>query len=81
MFFAGNYHASQGKYTVTEGFIETVVPLAQNAPFAQSLDFNGAVRWTDYSTSGDVVTWKAGALVVLEINLLGDLLRDVIHRA
>ncbi len=59
-FFAGNWHASKGKFDVTEGFLETVVPLAQNAPFAQSLDFNGAVRWTDYSTSGDVVTWKVG---------------------
>lgn len=60
VFFAGNYHASKGDYNVTEGFVETVVPLAADAPFVQSLDFNGAVRWTDYSTSGDVVTWKAG---------------------
>lgn len=59
-FFAGNYHASRGKYDVTEGFLETVVPLAKDMPFAQSLDFNGAVRYTDYSTSGNVVTWKAG---------------------
>lgn len=61
VFFAGNYHASHGEYHVTEGFIETVVPLASDAPFAQSLDLNGAARWTDYSTSGDVVTWKVGA--------------------
>lgn len=60
-FFAGNYHATQGKYNVTEGFLETVVPLLADKPFAQMLDFNGAVRWTDYSTSGEVVTWKAGA--------------------
>ncbi|HWV35325.1 MAG TPA: TonB-dependent receptor, partial [Thermomicrobiales bacterium] len=59
-FFAGNYHASHGKYDVTEGFIETLVPLAKDLPFARSLDFNGAVRYTEYSTSGDVVTWKAG---------------------
>jgi iron complex outermembrane receptor protein len=60
-FFAGNWHASHGKYNVTEAFVETVIPLLKDAPFAQMLDFNGAVRWTDYSTSGDVVTWKAGA--------------------
>lgn len=60
VFFAGNYHASKGKYNVTEGFVETVVPLLNDVPAAQSLDFNGAVRWTDYSTSGDVVTWKLG---------------------
>lgn len=60
-FFAGNYHATQGKYNVTEGFLETVVSLLADKPFAQALDFNGAVRWTDYSTSGEVVTWRAGA--------------------
>jgi len=61
VFFAGNYRASKGDYNVTEAFIETVVPLAQDLPFAQSLDLNAATRWTDYSTSGDVVTWKVGA--------------------
>ena len=60
-FFAGNFTESSGKYDVTEGFLETVVPLANNQPFARALDLNGAVRWTDYSTSGEVVTWKLGA--------------------
>ncbi|MFC4314333.1 TonB-dependent receptor domain-containing protein [Steroidobacter flavus] len=59
-FFAGNWHASHGKYNVTEGFVETVVPLAADVPAAQALDLNAAARWTDYSTSGDVVTWKLG---------------------
>jgi outer membrane receptor protein involved in Fe transport len=36
-----------------------------NAPilkdnFVQSLDFNAAGRFTDYSTSGQVQTWKLG---------------------
>ena len=56
----GNFLATTGKYTVTEGFVETVVPLAKDMPFARSLEFNGAVRATDYSTSGFVTTWKAG---------------------
>lgn len=60
-FFAGNYHATHGKYNVTEGFLETVVPLASGVFMADTLDFNGAVRWTDYSTSGEVTTWKLGA--------------------
>jgi iron complex outermembrane recepter protein len=51
----GNYLVTKGAYTVWEVFGETVVPLAKG------LDFNGAVRVTDYSTSGSVVTWKAGA--------------------
>ena len=59
-YFAGNYHASFGSYDVTEGFFETVVPLAKDQFLAKSLDFNGAVRATDYSTSGYVTTWKIG---------------------
>jgi len=39
---------------------ETVAPLAKDLPWAKSLDVSGAVRYTDYSTSGSVVTWKAG---------------------
>lgn len=56
----GNYQASFGSLSVTEGFLETVVPLAKDSPFAQSLDLNAAVRATDYSTSGYVTTWKVG---------------------
>lgn len=60
-FWAGNYKASFGSYRVTEGFLESVVPLAKDQPFAHSLDLNLAVRATDYSTSGYVTTWKVGA--------------------
>jgi outer membrane receptor protein involved in Fe transport len=59
-FQVGNYRASFGSFNVTEGFIETVVPLAKDTSFAKNLDFNGAVRATDYSTSGFVTTWKLG---------------------
>jgi iron complex outermembrane recepter protein len=59
-FFAGNYHASQGKFHVTEGYVETVVPLARDLKVAQEIDLNAAVRATDYSTSGYVTTWKGG---------------------
>jgi hypothetical protein len=38
--------------TVKEAYIETIVPLARDLPFAKKLDFNGAARVTDYSTSG-----------------------------
>jgi len=57
---AGNFKGIRGEYDVSEGFVETVVPLLKDAPMARSLEFNGAVRYTDYSTSGDVTTWKAG---------------------
>jgi outer membrane receptor protein involved in Fe transport len=60
-YWAGNYHASFGSYHVTEGFLETVVPLAKDLTFAKSLELNAAVRATNYSTSGYVTTWKVGA--------------------
>ena len=51
-----------GSYNVTEGFVETNVPLAVDRSFAKSLDFNAAVRATDYSVSGYVTTWKGGVV-------------------
>lgn len=59
--FAGNYLPTFGSYHVAEAFFETVFPVARDLPFAQSLELNGAIRRTDYSTSGLVTTWKAGA--------------------
>lgn len=59
-FFTGNYKPTFGEYDVKEIFVETVVPLLRDVPFAQVLEFNGAVRYTDYSYSGEVTTWKAG---------------------
>lgn len=56
----GNYNPTFGDYNVTEFYGETVVPLLADQPFARQLDLNAAYRWTDYSTSGDVQTWKLG---------------------
>lgn len=56
----GNAQPWTGRQSVKEGFLEAVVPLARDNAFARQLDFNGAVRVTDYSTSGTVVTWKGG---------------------
>lgn len=52
--FVGNFLPTNGKYDVTEGYFEALVPIIEG------LDFNGAIRGTDYSTSGYVTTWKAG---------------------
>jgi outer membrane receptor protein involved in Fe transport len=59
-FFVGNFLPNHGSYTVTEGFVETVIPLAKNVPWARALDLNAAIRATGYSISGYVTTWKAG---------------------
>lgn len=54
-FSVGNYLPFTGKYNVKEAYLETVVPLGFG------LEFNGAVRATEYSNSGYVTTWKLGA--------------------
>lgn len=59
-FFLGNFRPSNGNYNVKEGFFETVVPLLKDQPFLHAVDFNGAIRYTDYSLSGSVVSWKVG---------------------
>lgn len=50
----GNFLPTFGDYNVTEGYVETLIPLPKG------LEFNAAVRGTEYSTSGFVTTWKAG---------------------
>lgn len=60
-YLLGNFRATFGSYTVKEGFLETVIPLAKDASFAHSFDLNAAIRATDYSISGYVTTWKLGA--------------------
>jgi outer membrane receptor protein involved in Fe transport len=58
--YAGNKGAFYGSQQVTEGFLETDVPLAKDEWWSQSLDLNAAGRVTDYTLSGVVETWKAG---------------------
>ena len=50
-----------GKYNVREMFIETIVPLLNDAPFAEYVGVEAAARYADYSTIGGVVAYK-GAL-------------------
>ncbi len=59
-FFAGGTIPYKGKVTVKEAFGEVLIPLAKDTSWAKDLNFDGAVRVTDYSTSGTVVTWKGG---------------------
>ncbi len=47
---------------VKEGYVEFAAPILSDKPFARELSLNGAVRLTDYSTSGTVTTWKLGAV-------------------
>ena len=69
----GNYLVTAGSYDVKEAFVETVIPLWDG------LDFNGAFRQTDYSTSGSVSTWKVGATwqIIDDIRLRATRSRDI----
>lgn len=62
---AGHYYitnagVASGRSEVKEVYGEFEAPLLKDQPWAKSLDLNGAIRVTDYSTSGTVTTWKAG---------------------
>jgi iron complex outermembrane receptor protein len=59
-----NVQPISGVTKVTEGFIETVAPILTDKPWARRLEFNGAVRYTHYSLSGNVTSWKAGLTYV-----------------
>jgi outer membrane receptor protein involved in Fe transport len=78
-FNATNPQPSGGSYDVKEVFGEVVVPLFRGDDFLKSFDFNGAVRRTDYSTSGGVTTWKLGLTseIVDGLRLRGTYSRDI----
>ncbi len=74
-----NLQPIRGEYDLNELFAETFVPLLKDAPGAQSFDLSLAARLTDYSTSGNVTTWKVGLTYepVSSIRLRGTASRDI----
>lgn len=52
---------TKGDYDVKEAYLELNAPLLKDQPFADLLELNGAVRFSDYSRSGSTTTFKAGA--------------------
>ncbi|MFN4095864.1 MAG: TonB-dependent receptor plug domain-containing protein, partial [Sphingomonas sp.] len=67
-----------GGYDVQEGFGEVALPLL-NVEGAAKVDLNGAVRYSDYSRSGGIWSWKGGATANLFDSLLlrGTRSRDI----
>lgn len=57
--YAGNFQPAHGAFHEWEAFLETDVPLLNDSAWGK-LDANLAGRYTHYTTSGDVETWKAG---------------------
>jgi len=52
--------SAAARNSVWEAALEASIPLLKDRPLVQSLDANIAGRYTDYSTSGSVQTWKLG---------------------
>ena len=59
-FVFGNPKSLKGDQEIKEAFGEVLIPLLSDLPLANSLDVDGAVRFTDYSGAGNVTTWKVG---------------------
>lgn len=77
-FASVNVGVGAGSYNVKEAYGEVAVPLARDSAIG-NLDLNGAVRYTDYSTSGSVTTWKIGASYepVPDVRFRGTLSQDI----
>jgi len=58
--FGNKYDPDKGQASVKEVFAEIDVPILVDAKFAKYLAFDGAVRYSDYSTTGTATTWKTG---------------------
>jgi iron complex outermembrane receptor protein len=59
-FLLGNPQPLSGELSEKEVFAEILVPVLRNLPLAKSLDFNAAIRETQYQISGTARTWKLG---------------------
>jgi hypothetical protein len=69
----------KGGFDVKEMFTEAEVPLIANTFMLQQLNFNGAVRWADYSGSGSILAYKMGLddQVFSDLRLRATYSRDV----
>jgi iron complex outermembrane receptor protein len=55
-----NVPFARGEQDVKEAFTEFLIPLINDRPGAQQLNFSAAARWADYSGAGQVQSWKGG---------------------
>ncbi len=69
----------KGEFDVKEAFTELEVPLVSNQFLLQQFNFNGAVRWADYSGSGSILAYKMGLddQVIQDVRLRATYSRDV----
>lgn len=58
-FIVGNPRPLNGSFDVWEMFAEVALPLLYDRPLVHALEVDLAARYTEYSMSGNVNTWKA----------------------
>ncbi|MGK0256869.1 MAG: iron complex outermembrane receptor protein, partial [Candidatus Azotimanducaceae bacterium] len=58
--FANKFGDERGEQKVSEVFAEVDIPLVVDSRFAKYLALDAAVRFSDYSTTGNATTWKTG---------------------
>jgi outer membrane receptor protein involved in Fe transport len=77
-FSLDNRFPLNGSFDVKEGFAVAVVPVL-NVEGTAVAELNGAARYSDYSTSGGIWSWKAGGTLRLfdDLRLRGIYSRDI----
>jgi iron complex outermembrane receptor protein len=59
-----------GSFTVNEYFLETVIPIVRDLPFAQAIDIEAAARHSKYSTSaGKTTNYRVGLNYTVDDNI------------
>jgi iron complex outermembrane recepter protein len=76
---SGNHQYLNASTEVSEGAVETLIPLLKDEPFAESWDLSAAYRFTDYKLSGSANTWKLGTTwsPVSSVRFRGTVSRDI----
>jgi outer membrane receptor protein involved in Fe transport len=60
VFIFTNVQSIAGKYSVSEVFVETLLPLMSGVTAVEQLDLSLSARYADYSGSGGIWAWKTG---------------------
>ena len=68
--WAGQGTNTVGGFDVWEGFVEASVPVLADMTLVKELTFDGAYRWSNYSTAGSAEAWKAGVKWRLDDNVM-----------
>ncbi len=68
-----SFTPTAGGFYVNELYGELSIPVINQVPYVENLEFTAALRWSDYSTYGSNTTWKFGGRwsILRDITLRG----------